>query len=747
MKKIHLKTIFSVGLSLAVVAGIVLLMISAANGSTLETVAPETITPIEIDINNQNPDSFQQIAKNDRYTLYANLKKAVIRLEDQQTGAVWDSAPAGYENDESIKGAAKLSLGSLLNFQYADRDSNVATQNSVAGCVQRDNLNARLIENGVRFDFYFEREGFLIPLELTLTQNGLRAAVPLADIQEQSSAVKLTAVSPLPNFGAGKEGEEGYLLIPDGSGALLPFQKAGADYSSRVYGPDLSIVSKTKTQPSTRVMLPVFGSRRGEYGMLAIITEGDARAEVKAAMASTKSPYCTAGVSFIYRENILVDVSQKTFETTQVNMFEETPCRLKEFAVEYRPLEQPDYVGMADAYRSYLIEEKGMKPLETQSSPLYIRLVGGVMRKESVFGFLVERVTPITTYKDAEDIAKTLRDAGVSDLTFNYIDWYKGADRSRLTVDLAAESRLGGKGGLKDLLSAMKQQGNRIYLDLNLTDMMQSQWGYSTRYDAAQTVQKEPAMQHSYLMSTFQIDSSAKLKFLLSPSLLAKAAGQVSGKRNTLAPTGYSLNSLGQKLYSDFGERAVDRGSGLALWEAALAKLSEQGAAMFSAANAYALPYASYIMDAPLDSNHYLAEQRAVPFYTIALHGLVNMSGTSVNAASDSKEAFLKALETGTGLQYTLGAQNVDLAGEAGSPYGYCTASLWVDEAAENWTAAESYLRQVSDQQVAAHEQLAAGVYRTVFANGLGVIVNYNGKETEISGQTVPAKGYLPIGW
>lgn len=183
--------------------------------------------------------------------------------------------------------------------------------------------------------------------------------MPLADIQEQSSAVKLTTISPLPNFGAGREGEEGYFLLPDGSGALVSFEQSSTGFSGRVYGEDLAIVSKTKTAPDTRVMLPVFGARLGDQAMLAIITEGDARARVQATMASTKSPYCTVGATFIYRESILVDVSQKTFETTQVNMFEEAPCGLEEFAVEYRPVEQADYVGMANAYRSYLLQEKG----------------------------------------------------------------------------------------------------------------------------------------------------------------------------------------------------------------------------------------------------------------------------------------------------------------------------------------------------------------------------------------------------
>lgn len=747
MKKIPVKSILSVGLSLVIVVGILLVLFTASDGSTLETPTTETITPIEVTIDNSHEDALVKAAENDRYVLYANLKTAVIRLEDKHSGAVWDSAPQGYDTDENIKGAAKLSLGSLLNFQYADRDSNTTTQNSVAGCVQRENLNARLIGDGVRFDFYFEREGFLIPLEVTLTEEGIRAAVPLADIQEQSSAVKLTTISPLPNFGAGREGEEGYFLLPDGSGALVSFEQSSTGFSGRVYGEDLAIVSKTKTAPDTRVMLPVFGARLGDQAMLAIITKGDARARVQATMASTKSPYCTVGATFIYRESILVDVSQKTFETTQVNMFEEAPCGLEEFAVEYRPVEQADYVGMANAYRSYLLQEKGMTPLENQASPLTVQLIGGVMRQDNVLGIPVQRVTPVTTYADAAEIANTLRAGGVTDLTLNYLDWYKGADRSRLTVDMAAESRLGGGSGLKKLLEQMQEQGTDVFLDLNLTDMMQGQWGYSTKYDAAQTVQKEPAIQYTYLMSTFQVDATAPLKFLLSPALLGRAAGQVSAKLDKFSPAGYSVRSLGQKIYSDFGDRAVDRGVGLSQWEQVLGSLSEKNAGMFAAANAYAFPYASAILDAPLTSGRYLLESRSVPFYTIALHGLVPMSGTSINAAEDSRIAYLQALEAGVGIQYTLGMRNVDLAAEAGSEYGYCTASLWMDEAAANWNEAADYLRQVSDQAVASHEQLSAGVYRTVFANGLGVIVNYTDADAAADGQTIPAKGFVPIGW
>jgi len=341
MKKISIKTMFSAALSLVVVAGILSLFV-AVNGSEMEPPTTEVITPIDVVIDNSALDQWQMVKENEGYTLYANLKKAAIRLENKTDGSVWNSSPDGYDSNVDIKGASKVSLGSLLNFTYADRDSNTTSQNSIAGCVNDGNLNARLIEKGVRFDFYFEKEGFLIPLELTLTAQGLRASVPIADIQEQSSAMKLTTITLLPNFGAGSVAEEGYLFVPDESGMLIPFEKGDANYSERVYGDDLSIVSKTSTTLTGKALLPVFGVKKQKQAMLAIITQGDARAKINADVASSKSPYCTISTEFIYRESISVDVSQKTFEFTQVNMFESQSCQLDAFTVEYRPVEQPD---------------------------------------------------------------------------------------------------------------------------------------------------------------------------------------------------------------------------------------------------------------------------------------------------------------------------------------------------------------------------------------------------------------------
>lgn len=754
MKK--LKTILGAVLSLAVVGAIVVLMLTAADSESMGAITAEIITPIDVQLDNDHPDELQTVAENNRFVLSANLKKGIVQLQDKTNGGVWSSSPQGYEENEAIKGAPKVMLGSLLNIRYADRDSNTTLQNSVAGCVNKNNLGAKKITNGVRFDFYFEKEGFLIPLEITLTDKGLMSRVVASEIKEESNLVKLTTVIPLPNFGAGcamaETKDEGYVLVPDGSGALIPFEMGlGADYSQRVYGTEWSVVEKTKTTSTGSARLPVFGAVRNGSAYLAIITQGASRAKINAEVATAKSPYGKVSAEFIYRESTVVDVSQKTFEFTKVNMFEPQTYTQDSFCTEYRVVggEQADYVDMANTYRDYLIHEQGMEPLTEESAPLYVELLGGVMRQESVLGIPVNKVVPITAYDDVTMFAQLLKDNGVEQMVFNYVSWGKGGTQNRLPTSLATESGLGGKGDFERMLAALQEQKVSLYLDLNFTDMTKSQWGYSTKRATAHSVLREPAIQYQYKMSTFQINSTAKYRYLLSPNNMKKAVGQLLGSVKNRSFTGYSANTLGQKLYSDFGENFVGRSDAETIWTQALSDLRQGGDGLLLAeANAYAFPYATDLTDVPVGTSDFLAQGRSVPFYQTALHGLVSMAVPAINGAEDSRQTFLKALETGTNLKYTFGARNFDKLKETSvSDLAYIDYTYWLEEATAQYKDAAGYLAKVSNQPVKSHTQLADGVFRTLFANSMGVTVNYTAQDVTVDGITVPANGYAGIGW
>ena len=123
-------------------------------------------------------------------------------------------------------------------------------------------------------------------MEITLTQTGIKATVPLKDIRERSDRILLTGVTVLPNFGAARADTEGYMLLPDGSGVLADFSTRNFSYSQRIYGKDYAVVSSTSSGSSQIARMPIYGIKQGNGAFLSVISSGAARAYV-GAFAST----------------------------------------------------------------------------------------------------------------------------------------------------------------------------------------------------------------------------------------------------------------------------------------------------------------------------------------------------------------------------------------------------------------------------------------------------------------------------
>src|SRR6185437_14893591 len=127
---------------------------------------------------------------------------------------------------------------------------------------------------------------------------------------------------PLPFFGAGADDEQGYMLVPDGSGALIHFKKIHPDYlqpfTVEVYSPDVgspgsasisSIANPTASQEP--VQMPAFGIAKQadaagkplNGGFLGLVLKGQGDADVS--MDVDPSGYITrynhAGAQFLYR--------------------------------------------------------------------------------------------------------------------------------------------------------------------------------------------------------------------------------------------------------------------------------------------------------------------------------------------------------------------------------------------------------------------------------------------------------------
>ena len=156
------------------------------------------------------------------------------------------------------------------------------------------------------------------------------------------------------------------------------------------------------------------------------------------------------------------------------------------------------------------------------------------------------------------------------------------------------------------------------------------------------------------------------------------------------------------------------------------------------------LEYSDCIFDAYSTSSNMFIETESIPFYQIALHGLIGYSLESVNSSPNPQEQYLRCVEYGASIFYewiyedasaTRNSRNSDLF--------YANYSVWLDQCEEQYHSINNTLADTAGLLIESHEKLADGVYQTVYEDGSAVVVNYNTSTYISSFGEVPAKGFL----
>lgn len=693
------------------------------------------------------------VAENASLVLTANLADCGIALLDKSDGAIWFSNPPDRERDELAVGVRKMQLSSRLIVTYASADNQTFLTNDFVSSVRPGNFSVTMLGNGIRFDFDFGRsaERFRIPLEVTLADDHLKARIVASEIEEYGESRVLT-VTLLPFFGAGGTGDEGYLLVPDGCGALIRFNNGRQDaapYQEYVYGRDPVLSTVFDRTVRQRIHLPVFGLKRGPHAFLAVITGGEFLARIDASVSGSGSGYNSVASTFKYRESDNVVLAEADWSAKDVMLTAEDHNAADRFEVRYYPLSrgEADWPGMAARYRRYLLEECGVRVSDAAAGlPLYLELYGAIRKEQSVLGLLLTVRQPLTTFAEAEGILERLRDSGVAHIVASYRGWMRGGEHGRVPARVVPERKLGGWGGLQDLLRFSRAAGIELYLDADLLPVYRNGNGYLRSLVAARTVARAPATQFEYRLSTHAKNSDRPAWNLLSPLRIAEAAFRLTASFGRVQALGASVGSLGSLVYSDYRlNRIVDRQSASAAWIGALEAItSGSGPAFVRDANAYALPYARRIGEAPLYSSRFDIEDEEIPFYPMVLHGIVPYGGPALNLASDVRSAILRTVEYGAGPAFSwVAAGSTDLK-ETDFDHLYAApVDPWLKEASALARRLSAELGGTTRALMVAHERLAPGLFLTSYSDGTRVVVNYNRDARTVDGKTVDGRDWV----
>lgn len=674
-------------------------------------------------------------ARNERLSLYVYPDCCRIDVEDALTGKTWSSTM----NDETAEGmkiipAQQKKITSLLAVNCTNLQTGLGVVNNMALMAEKDlTASYELIENGVRFTYYFGTYQVGLTAEILLDGQSLLVRVPYAGIKEDGE-FSLVSVDVLPFLFSATDKSEGFFLYPDGCGAVMEFQDyAHYKESTRVY----TIYGDYQKQPALldmfaqeapEALFPVFGMNRGGHGMLAIIEKGAETARVSVNSSNNIIGINYLFANFQYRRSF----DDKRVATRDIKVFDKDDIRVDyQMRVLFLTEDDPDYSVMACAWRDYLLQN-GIVTRKESAPTVAIDLFMNAPEE----GMLFDVPRTVTTLPQAEEILKSLSGLGVKNMRVSIKGWT--ADGYGKTPDrFPISGAVGSEGDLKRLIETAHSLGAALSLTANFLEAASDQGGYSHRNDVVYTGN------HTIMTNP------KETVFMLSADVAKTKLEDFLKKASSFDLDGVRFERMGKYVAFNYGSRRyLTAEDTLGIYKA----MTDEAKAAFSSAEAEGgdtslLGMADFFTDVPYEDFGYQTTTASVPFYQIALHGLVAYAGRPGNLSSDLEREVLRWVEMGYTPFFELTYDNTEeLMYTNYQSLFSAQYSAWQERVA--WAArqfTEGSLAELCDQLIVKHERLSETLVKVTYENGTAVYVNYASQPVWADGAEIAAQSWLAV--
>lgn len=612
-----------------------------------------------------------------------------------------------------------------------------------AGYTQED-YEFDMVENQLELE-QTERVFFTIPVEYSLDGDGLVVRLR-TEAMDVSSNANIYSISLLEYFGAGGLEDDGYLLLPDGSGALMYFNNGKSRYSQfsmGVYRRDQATTPYSRFQVEQGVKLPVFGIHKGTESLFAMLEEGASKATLTAGVSGMVHSYNAVYPSFAVVNAEVVVLTQEA--RTSGNLLTEKSPYQGDYVVRYVPLwgEDAGYTGMAKHYRAYLRDAGILVDREaSESLPVVATTIGAVTEQKIVMGVTTDGVLPITTYADAAAMAQDLKAAGLDGLMVRYQGWFNKGLWQTYAGRVSYPGELGGKKGYESLVQALDEQDIPFYPEVFFQSVRGLGNGYSSRNMSLRSLSRDVLYggEYDYISRTMM-----HAFFRVSPAKVGKVVEDFEARYPY--GTGISLADLGNYVNTDFNiKQPVDRESAVGLLAQAAAQVHERHPVMAVSPNVYLLPSVDIIIDLPCEDSWIEVVDEAVPFYQMVLRGSIEYVTRPLNYMADYRTGLLQAVEFGAGLNYLMMQAEPAVMKDSYFYYLYTGSySQWVDTMVEDYARVSQDMNVLQGLAMTDHKRLSDSLFMTEYENGTRVYVNYADDAVTHEGIRVGGKDYKVV--
>lgn len=614
---------------------------------------------------------------------------------------------------------------------------------------------------------------FRMALEYYITKEGLEVRLPASGIRYDSSLYSLTNIQILPFFGAYHQAEEGYVLLPDGSGTLVRFEDSSSStattITSNLYGADYSFYTQSVVANMQPWVLPVYGmvektkvknvvfnevfvddgmggtisylepsevTTIEPKGFMAVVTEGDSMMSLSTASGGLLNRYFSTFTIAIPRPKDTypldgISVSGGTATWTVESQKKYTGSyRIKYFMLNGE--EEATYVNMAKVYREYLQKNNVLSDVEQDGSSieLFLETFGAIDTTERRFGVPVDVKKDLTSFENAQVMLEELGQFGISNISLKYRGWANGGLDATAPTKVNVEKTLGGKGDFEDLVEYANEKNIKIFPDFDYSyiNTYSSSDKFNPKKDTSKTVDNRSAVHRTYdpVFQTYIEDNT----LLISPN---KILGFWRGIENDFAKLGtkaVSFATIGSELNSDHNkEDSLNRENVKERIAEFLTEVKEgEYEIMVDQGNCFTVAYADNILNVPLDSSNRYVASESVPFYGMVLHGSKLFAGDAINLAGDYTYSVLKTIENGALPYFILSYQNANSlkTSTTYSKYYSIRYDIWKPDLVETYQTLDMVLSPVKTAKIDNHEFITERQVVVTYENGVSYNIDYS---------------------
>lgn len=691
------------------------------------------------------PSTFKKAAENERLQLYVEEETIAFMVVDKCNGYVWASYDVERDFDED--GYSNEVINFMKGgFSLVTYDKFTTNRRSVLDSMVEKTYTYH--DNGFDVEIDFKAQQIKFEAQVSIQGGDLIVHIPRDRVEEYNpnlwksgnDNISINEIIVYPFFGATKQQEKGYIVIPDGSGALVhlteePTHTGG--YHAAVYGNDLgyeNVRSESEKglalKPIERITLPIYGviHEADQAGLLVISESGDSYAKYNYNSRDLTTDYYQSYFSYVYRKEY-AQFQSRVNKDQYIIGFQEKP---NEFDVTQRYVflkaEEANYVGLAKKYRAFLEKKDGFKKKDREEAdqiPMKIDFIN----QEITTGTLGKESVTTTTYAQAKEIIQSLLEDGYENLDVSFKTFIQ--KKSGYHFDISKE--LGGEEGFQEVLDFFQAEDIPFSYFI---DYVQSYYE-RTSYTASKVNRQVFEVYHPDKDLSNYVNNPKYYRSFIKEDIDRLQANEI----NSLA-----LGGFDHSLFTHYDKGKLrSRVEGMAYVKQLLEDLQQANIATHVyTPDAYLYSLIDNYYHMPLQSSDMMFVDETIPLISLVLSGYRTMYSPYMNFSSDDATSILTLIEYGVYPSFVLTGESTYKLKRSASKDVYLSELDYFKERMDHYyMQVNEALASVSHAEMIAHERLDNGVVKVTYSNDVVIIINYTNDDYMYEDVLIQAKGFV----